>query len=139
MRIQFKCGKIRTRKNSVFGHFSRSVCHYSESNDLHDWHAFFVVFVFFICLLIYLFYFYFIEWIKNGKYELSKLPSEHLLVLKTSSTRLERNNFTSSKTSWRRLEEVLEMFWRHLEDIFKTSWRRLEDVLKTSWRLLEDI
>ena len=24
-RIQFKCGKIRTRKKSVFGHFSRSV------------------------------------------------------------------------------------------------------------------
>ena len=26
-------------------------------------------------------------------------PSKHLLVLKTSSTRLHRNNFTSSKTS----------------------------------------
>ena len=26
LRIQSKCGKIRTRKNSVFGHFSRSVC-----------------------------------------------------------------------------------------------------------------
>ena len=25
LRIQSKCGKIRTRKNSVFGHFSRSV------------------------------------------------------------------------------------------------------------------
>ena len=24
LRIQFKCGKILTRKNSVFGHFSRS-------------------------------------------------------------------------------------------------------------------
>ena len=25
LRIQSKCGNIRTRKNSVFGHFSRSV------------------------------------------------------------------------------------------------------------------
>ena len=25
LRIQFECGKIRTRKNSVFGHFSHSV------------------------------------------------------------------------------------------------------------------
>ena len=37
-------------------------------------------------------------------------------VLKTSSKRLQCNNFSSSKTSW------------------KTSWRRLEDVLKTSWK-----
>ena len=61
-------------------------------------------------------------------------PSKHLLVLKTSSTRLQRNNFTSSKT-----------FWRHLEDVLKTSCkmssrrlgrrRRLEDM---SWRLLKD-
>ena len=62
--------------------------------------------------------------------------------------RLQRNNFTSSKTfgrhlgrrkivtlktSWRRLEG---MSWRRLEDM---SWRCLEDmswrhVLKTSWR-----
>ena len=58
-----------------------------------------------------------------------KLPSKYLLVLKMSSTRLQRNNFTSSKT-----------FWRFLEDVFKTSrktsWRRLEDVLKTC---LEDV
>ena len=26
LRIQSECGKIRTRKNSVFGHFSRSLC-----------------------------------------------------------------------------------------------------------------
>ena len=26
IRIQSKCGKIQIRKNSVFGHFSRSVC-----------------------------------------------------------------------------------------------------------------
>ena len=29
----------------------------------------------------------------------NKFPSKHLLVLKTSSTRLQRNNFTFSKTS----------------------------------------
>ena len=61
------------------------------------------------------------------------IPSKHLLVLKTSSTRLQRNDFTSSKTSWRRLEGILQ-------DVLKTSWRhvlrRLEDV---SWRSLEDI
>ena len=27
LRIQSKCGKIWTRKNSVFGHFSRNVCY----------------------------------------------------------------------------------------------------------------
>ena len=66
-------------------------------------------------------------------------PSKHLLVLKTSSTpvlktsstRLQRNNFTSSKTYWRRLEDILQ-------DILKTSWRRLGKrqivTLKTSWR-----
>ena len=57
-----------------------------------------------------------------------------------SSTRLQRNNFSSSKTSWRRLEDVLKMFCKH---ILKTSWRRLEhisqDVLKTSWRGLQDV
>ena len=70
-----------------------------------------------------------------------KCPSKHLLVLKTSSTRLQRNNFTSSKTSWRhlarRLEDVLEdeklLRWRRLEDVLKTC---LEDVLKTC---LEDV
>ena len=79
-------------------------------------------------------------------------------VLKTSSIRLQLNNSTSSKTSWRgiaktswrrledvlqrRLEDVLKTFWRplprRLEDIFKTSWKTkkcyAEDVLKMSWR-----
>ena len=66
-------------------------------------------------------------------------PSKHLLVfktssrhvLKTSSIRLQRNNFSSSKTSWRH-------FARRLEDVLKTSWKTrncyAEDVLKTSWR-----
>ena len=51
-------------------------------------------------------------------------PSKHLLVLKTSSTRLQRKNFTPSKTSWRRLEDILEdeklLRWRFLEDVLKT-------------------
>ena len=50
-------------------------------------------------------------------------------VLKTSSTRLQRNNFTSFKTSWRRFEDALKTSC-------KTSWRRLEDM---SWRYLEEI
>ena len=41
-----------------------------------------------------------------------KTSSRH--VLKTSSTRLQRNNFTSSKTSWGRLEDLLQ-------DVLKTS------------------
>ena len=80
-------------------------------------------------------------------------PSKHLLVLRTSSTRLQRDNFTSSKTSWRRLEgvfktsckEVLKTSWgplaRRLEDVLEDEkllrWRRLQDVL--SWRRLEDM
>ena len=83
-------------------------------------------------------------------------PRKHLLVLKTSSrhvlkkswTRLQRNNFSSS----RRLEDVLKTSckyvlktsWRCLEDIsqdvLKTSWKTKNcsavDVLKTSWRLV---
>ena len=70
-----------------------------------------------------------------------------MLVLKTSSTRLQRNNFTSSKTSWRYLEDTLQdvledekmLCWRrhqyvlktYLEDVLKAC---LEDVLKTLWR-----
>ena len=43
--------------------------------------------------------------------------------------RLQRNNFTSSKTFWRRLEDALKTF----QDVLKTC---LEDVLKTC---LEDV
>ena len=68
---------------------------------------------------------------QSSEYE----PSKHLLVMKTSSTRLQRNNFTSSKTSWRRLAKT---FWKRFEDVLKTScktsWKRLQDVLKTSWK-----
>ena len=74
-----------------------------------------------------------------------KRSSRH--VFKTSSRRLERKNFSSSKTSWRRLQDV---FKTCLQDVFKTSWKTktcyAEDVLKTSsrhvlktfLRLLED-
>ena len=58
-------------------------------------------------------------------------------VFKTFSRRLQCNNFTSSNTSCRRLEDDLEdeklLRWRHLEDVWKTC---LEDVLKTC---LEDV
>ena len=46
-------------------------------------------------------------------------------VLKMSPTRLQRNNFSSSKKSWRRLAITS---WRH---VLKTSGRH---VLNTSWR-----
>ena len=64
-------------------------------------------------------------------------------ALKTSSTRLQRNNFTSSKTSSRRLEDALEgeqlLRWRRLEDVLNTCLEDvlktyLENVLKTLWR-----
>ena len=49
-------------------------------------------------------------------------------VLKTTSTRLQRNNFTSSNDV---LEDEELLRWRSLQDVLKTSWRR---ILKTSWR-----
>ena len=58
------------------------------------------------------------RWIFKGV-----LLSKHLLVLKTSSTPLQCNNFTSS---WRHLDDILQ-------DVLKMSWRH---VLKTSWRTL---
>ena len=82
-----------------------------------------------------------------GLQEVLKTSWRH--VLKTSSARLQRNNFSSSKTSWRCLEDV---FARRLEDILKTSWRRMIKtnifvwrrmskaniivLIKTSWRRL---
>ena len=68
------------------------------------------------------------------------LKTSSRYVLKTSSTRLQRNNFLSSKTSSRRLEDVLR---RRFEDVLKTSWGRLGRqkivTLKMSWRRLEDM
>ena len=52
-----------------------------------------------------------------------------LFVSKTSWRRLQRNNFSSSKTS-------CERSWKRLQDVFKTSWKTkncyAEDVLKKS-------
>ena len=73
-----------------------------------------------------LFFYFFIVW------AMKRPPSQHLLVLKTSSTRLQRNNFTSSKTSWRRLAKTS---WSQKIVTLKTSWRH---VLKTSWKHYED-
>ena len=55
--------------------------------------------------------------------------------------RLQHNRFSSSKTSWRRLEEdVLQIY---LKDILRTSWRRLvrqkNVTLKTASRHLQDV
>ena len=78
-------------------------------------------------------------------------PSKHLLVLKMSWRRLQRNNFTSSNVTilllpsyvledkrrhWRRLQDILKICLEDvlktcLEDVLKTC---IEDVLKTSWR-----
>ena len=54
-------------------------------------------------------------------------------VLKTFSTRLQRNNFKSSKTPWRRFKDVLKTSCKTC--CLKTSWKTkncyAEDVLKT--------
>ena len=77
-----------------------------------------------------------------GLQDASKTSPRH--VLKTSSTRLQRNFFSSSKTFSRCLEDILQ-------DVFKTSWKTkivtlkafeehlkkcLEDALKTC---IEDV
>ena len=63
----------------------------------------------------------------------------------TSWRRLQRNNFSSSKTSWRRLQRCLQnvlqkclqdVFARRVQDVFKTSCNY---VLKKSWKHLEDV
>ena len=59
-------------------------------------------------------------------------------VLIMFSTRLQRNNFSSSKTSWRRLANTS---WRRLEDVLKTSrktsWRRIGRRKVIRWRRLQ--
>ena len=75
-----------------------------------------------------------------GLKDVLKTSSRH--ILKTSSTRLQHNNFWSSKTS---CKDVLKMSWRHLarrlEDVLEDEnllrWRCLQDVLKMSSRRLE--
>ena len=56
-------------------------------------------------------------------------------ALKTSSKRLQRNNFSLSKTSWKRLKDVLKT---SCKNVLKTSWKTKNcyaaDALKTPWR-----
>ena len=66
----------------------------------------------------------------------TRFPANSRHVLKTSSIRLQHNNFLSSKTPWRHLQDILQHIW-------KTSWRSLGKqkivTLKTSSRHLEDM
>ena len=69
-------------------------------------------------------------------------PSKHLLVFKTSSrhvlknssTRLQGNNFSSFKTSSRRLKISRKTSWRRLKHVFTVTIfrlsRRLKDILQ---------
>ena len=65
------------------------------------------------------------------------LKTSSRYVFKTSWRRLQHNNFSSSKTSWRLLEDVLR-------EVLKTSSRRLcktssRCLRKTSSRCLQDV
>ena len=78
---------------------------------------------------------------KTSSRHVFKTLSRH--VFKTSLRLLQRNNFSSSKSSWRRFQDVLrdvfKMFSRCLQDVLEDEkllhWRRAEDVFKTG---LED-
>ena len=71
---------------------------------------------------------------KTSSRHVFKTSSRH--VFKTSSRRLQRNNFSSSKTSWRRLARCLQDV---LEEVKLLRWRRVEDVFKTNKCLLGSI
>ena len=65
-------------------------------------------------------------------------------VFKKSWRCLERNNFLSSKTSSRRLQDVSwDVFKTSSKEVFKTPSRRLENVLENKkllrWRRVEDV
>ena len=67
--------------------------------------------------------------------------SKHFLCCKTSWRLLQCNNFSSSKTSSRRLQDVFaghlpKRSSRRLQDVFKTS---SQDVFKTSLKRLQDV
>ena len=95
--------------------------------------------------------------LKTSSRHVFKMSSSY--VFKASWRRLQRNNFSSSKTSWRRLQRnnfsssktSSRRLARGLENVFKmpsrrlgrrkivrlrTCWRRLQGM---SWRLLQDI
>ena len=67
-------------------------------------------------------------------YNVFKTSSRH--VFKKSWRQIQRNNFSSSKTSSRRLPRCLQDV---LEDEKLLRWRRVEDVLETclAWRRLQ--
>ena len=80
------------------------------------------------------------------------IPSKHFVclqevlktssrpVFKTSSRRLQRNNFSSSKTSSRRLVRFFQdVFKTSLQNVFKTSWRPLERQKLLRWRRIKDV
>ena len=68
---------------------------------------------------------------KTSSRHVFKTSSRH--VFKTSSRRLQRNNFSSSETSFRRVPRYLQDV---LEDVKLLRWRRVEDVVKTNKCLL---
>ena len=75
--------------------------------------------------------------LKTSSRYIFKTSSRH--VFKTFSRHLRRNNFSSSKTSWRCLQDVLrDAFKTSLQDVFKMSRKTrsyyAEDMLKTSSR-----
>ena len=82
-----------------------------------------------------------IRWSTRFK-EVLKTSSRH--AMKTSLTRLQRNNFSFSKTCRRRLEDILQdvikLSWKGFEDALEDEkllrWKRLQDVFKT---FLQDI
>ena len=68
---------------------------------------------------------------KTSSRHVFKTSSRH--VFKTPSRRLQRNNFSSSETSSRRVPRYLQDV---LEDVKLLRWRRVEDVFKTNKCLL---
>ena len=72
---------------------------------------------------------------KTSSRHVIKMSSRH--VFKKSWRRLQCSNFSSSKTSSRRLARCLQdVFKTSSQDVFKTFWRRLQDI---SWRHLQDV
>ena len=65
-------------------------------------------------------------------------------IFKTSSRCLQHNNILSSKTSWRRFQDVLQdVFKTSLQDVFKMFSRHLGRrkivTLKMCWKCLQDM
>ena len=84
-------------------------------------------------------------------FSVNVLKTSWRYVLKTSSRRLQCNNFPSSKAFSKHLQDVFKKLPRRLQDLFKTSSRRLCKTssrhlrrqkivaLKTFWRGLPDM